>query len=93
MKQSLYERFSKEELILRDYLAIDRTNLANENSILAYIRTALTFFISGISLIKFFNYLVVNLIGWALLILGIATMIIGIINFRNMSKTIRRIRD
>ena len=34
-----YEGFAKSDLILRDQLAIDRTLLANERTVLAYIRT------------------------------------------------------
>ena len=35
------EQFTAEELILRDHLALDRTRLANERTLLAYLRTAL----------------------------------------------------
>ena len=42
-----YKRFVKQELILRDELAIDRTRLANERTFLAFLRTALTLAIVG----------------------------------------------
>jgi putative membrane protein len=35
--------------VLRDHLAIDRTELANERTLLAYIRTSLALFLTGIS--------------------------------------------
>jgi len=42
-----YDRFRRDELILRDVLAIDRTILSNERTVLAYLRSALTLFIVG----------------------------------------------
>jgi len=35
--------------LLRDHLAIDRSELANERTLLAYIRTSLALFLTGIS--------------------------------------------
>ncbi len=58
-----YAEEHKEPLQLRDYLAIDRTLLANERSLLAYMRTAITLFIAGISLIKFFDSVFVKALG------------------------------
>ncbi|NBS14914.1 MAG: DUF202 domain-containing protein, partial [Verrucomicrobia bacterium] len=54
MKQDrTYERFKKSDLILRDELAIDRTVLANERTLLSYIRLAITLIIAGISIVHF----------------------------------------
>ena len=52
---SKYISEKSEELTFRDYLALDRTLLANERSFLAYLRTSITVFIAAISLIKFFD--------------------------------------
>jgi putative membrane protein len=52
-----YARFKQEELIVRDYLAADRTALACERTFLAYIRTALAIAAAGGSLIHFLNSL------------------------------------
>ena len=40
-------------MILRDYLAADRTYLANERTLLAYIRTCVGLFATGAALIHF----------------------------------------
>jgi putative membrane protein len=47
------------QLILRDLLAIDRTRLANERTVLAWLRTALMMLVSGITLLKLFEGVVV----------------------------------
>ena len=49
-----YEEFRQRDLSLTDYLAIDRTILANERTVLAYARTALAMVIIGGTAIKFF---------------------------------------
>jgi len=50
-----YSKFNQSEMILRDYLAQDRTKLANERTFLAYLRTAITFSAAGGTLIKIFT--------------------------------------
>ena len=42
----------KKELITRDWLAIDRTKMANERTFLAYLRTVIVILGSGIALLK-----------------------------------------
>ncbi len=52
------------QLILRDQLAIDRTRLANERTLLAWLRTALMMLVSGITLLKLFEgILIMEVIG------------------------------
>lgn len=44
----MYDNVDKDKLIIRDYLALDRTKLANSRTLLAYIRTAAAVFAAGI---------------------------------------------
>ena len=69
---------------VRDVLAIDRTVLANERTLLAYIRTALTLFIAGLSFVRFFDWLLVVIIGWILTPLGLAVLMIGFVRYHKM---------
>ena len=86
-----YEKFNKKDLILRDHLAIDRTVLANENTLLAYIRTSLAVLIAGLTLLKFFNTIFFNIIAWVLIIGGILIAIIGFYRFNRLSKDLKNI--
>ena len=43
----MYDDVNKDEMITRDYLALDRTELANSRTLLAYIRTAIAVFAAG----------------------------------------------
>ena len=45
-----------DELILRDHLALVRTRLANERTLLSYIRSALYLLIGGIALLQMEDY-------------------------------------
>jgi len=69
-----YSKFTNQELILRDYLATDRTILANERTFLAYIRTALSIFAVGISFLKFFDSLLIKIIGWIFIPAGVSIL-------------------
>ncbi len=49
-----YRDYRDHELSLSDMLAVDRTALANERTLLAYVRTTIMLGVSAISLIKLF---------------------------------------
>ncbi len=72
MSEKPYKSYMQDHksLILRDYLAIDRTILANETSYMSYIRTALTLIAAGATLIKFFNSEYTQALGWAFVGIG-----------------------
>ncbi len=92
MRKGFYENFTKQELILRDHLAIDRTILANESTFLAYIRTSLAVTAAGATLIHFFTEFYIQVIGFSLIVLGILIFLWGYRRFKNMEKDIKRIK-
>lgn len=81
------------KLILRDYLAADRTLLASERTLLAYLRTALTFFVAAISIIKFFNSLVATTIGIILLIPSILILLFGFKRYYRVHHNIHQLNN
>jgi putative membrane protein len=84
-----YSRFiheNKEELTLRDYLAIDRTLLANERSFLAYVRTAFTLFIAAVSIIKFFDVPYARMVGEILMGISGLIFVQGLLRYRAMER-------
>jgi len=72
-----YVRFRGHTLSLNDYLAIDRTVLANERTLLSYTRTALTMLVIGGTCLKVFDSLWIEIVGVVFLLLALATFIIG----------------
>lgn len=72
-----YEKFCKEELILRDELAIERTKLAQERTYLAYIRTGMTVSMGGIFFVGYFREGIFSYIGYFALLVGAVFFLYG----------------
>jgi putative membrane protein len=88
---NIYEN-DKNEMILRDFLATDRTILANERTFLAYIRTALSLIVSGASFIKFFDISIINKIGYAFIYIGFIIIYIGFLRFLKINKKLKKVQ-
>jgi putative membrane protein len=84
-----YAKFSHSSLTLNDYLAIDRTILANERTLLAYGRTALAQVIVGGGAVKLFSSPLLTLLGGAFLTGGVATMLIGWHRYRHTDRLLQ----
>jgi putative membrane protein len=71
----------KEELILRDHLAIDRTTLANERNLLAYIRTSIAFVAGGLAILRYITNTMGLTFGIILITVGGFVLVFGIYRF------------
>lgn len=78
MPHSPYARFASEELTLRDLLAVDRTVVANERTLLGYVRTTLALLAAGASLLHFFEDAWWSMSGWALVGIAVPIGVVGI---------------
>lgn len=76
------------EPILRDYMAIERTVMANERTFLSYIRAALGLFIGGASFIQFFDSFVIQMVGALFIPLGVATFGVGLWRYHKIKRLI-----
>ena len=85
----LYIGMSSGQLILRDYLAAGRTDLANERTFLAYIRTALAVFAAGVTFVHFFDSIWLEIVGWAIVPIGVVLLAVGVIRYKRMKRMIR----
>ena len=92
MADTPYGDRSPEELILRDILAADRTSLANERTFLAYIRTALTLVIGGISFLQFFPQGIVHVVGWLFIPAGVAAFVVGLLRYLRTRRLLKGMR-
>ena len=93
MNDSPYKNIKENSLSTTDLLAIGRNKLANERTLLAYIRTFLSFIVAGVSLIQFFNVETFILLGYAFIPVGFLILIIGIIRFRMSSVKLDKLID
>ena len=67
---------------LNDQLALERTRMANERTLLSYLRTGLAIIIAGFSLIRFFGDDVYLWTGLLCMPLGLGIILLGWIRFR-----------
>lgn len=92
MNQGFYSKFKKEDLILRDFLAADRTVLANERTFMAYIRTALALAAGGGTLIHFFETPLIKIGGILLIVLAVVILIWGIRRFLHYKRSLEALQ-
>ena len=92
MSPNTYNRFSKSELILRDELAIDRTILANERTLLSYLRGSVALIIAGVTFIHFVEFGLLRYMAILLIPVGVITAVIGVIKYKHMGQRVRAVR-
>jgi putative membrane protein len=80
-----------EYLTRTDLLAIERTELANKRTLLAYIRTAFSLFLASLGIIEFFENQYLIYLGFIFIPVAIMFLIIGIFRFKQSESKIDRI--
>jgi len=78
-------------MIMRDYLALDRTILANRRTLLSYLRTSIGLIAGGVEMVKLLTDAVTNIIGYAFIIASIPILIVGLIEFFKMRRALTSI--
>ncbi|PNQ72617.1 hypothetical protein C1T31_10740 [Hanstruepera neustonica] len=80
----------KNDLITRDWLAIERTKLANERTFLAYFRTFIVILGTGITILKIEFFSELKSFGWILLLTSPIILLIGVFRLFRVKRTIRK---
>lgn len=76
-------------LILRDYLALERTKLANVRTLFAYIRTSLYLLTAGIGILQIKSISNLDGLAWVCILSGILLFFLGIAQFWKMRKHLK----
>jgi putative membrane protein len=84
------ENLSDQDLIVRDYLARQRTYLANDRTLLSFVRTSLYFLVSGTALMEVNALNHVRHLGWVAFGLSVGTLILGIYSFIKVKKRLKK---
>lgn len=84
---------NKEKLILRDHLAMERTKLANERTLLAYIRSSLYLVLGGIAFLGMKDFQEIRYMGYFSLFLSVLLLLVGIFRFLQLKKHIQQIYE
>jgi putative membrane protein len=82
---------SGEKMILRDYLALDRTKLANERTFLAYVRMSIGLVAAGAGLVGILDMTWSTIIGWVMLISAPAALVAGILRYIRVRGKLKRL--
>ena len=94
MRHLPYDDYDKKEMVLRDFLAMDRTVFAGTRTFLGYIRVTLTLIIATLIFIRVFNGYVEDHLFYLGFILALIILAAGIslylkikIHYKNLQKT------
>lgn len=80
-----------EKVILRDYLAIERTRLANERTLLSYIRSSLYLLLGSIGFFQLKDFPNFKYLALVSLIFCVIFFIVGVYRFRLLKKSLKRL--
>ena len=83
------EKSINKDLILRERLAIERTTMTNDTTLLAFIRTSLYFSIAGMSVNRLLlvSYgLLIEIVFW---VIAVFIIVVGFIKYRKQKKSLK----
>lgn len=91
-----YDDIDPDTLIARDWLALSRSRLANERTLLAYVRTSLSMIGLGAILAKWIDHPTALGGGIVLAAAGVVVLAVGLVRFvqenRRYQRLTRRVR-
>jgi len=74
----------------RNFLALLRTRMANERTLLSYIRTSLYFLVGGIALLKVEDLERISILGYVSFIISAILLLIGLWRFWRLYQKLDR---
>lgn len=81
---------NREPLDLNDHLALVRTRLSNERTLLSYIRSSLYLLIGGITLVQVEGFGDLHFVGVLALFLCVASLLVGLLRFQRLRRELDR---
>ncbi len=90
MEQKNALPWEQEERTLRDYLALKRTWLANQRTLLSFLRTGLYLMVTAVAVLKLEPFENLKFLAWILMTAAILVWAIGVVSFLRMKKRLNR---
>lgn len=84
--RTFYGLNPQEEIIFRDYLAIERTRLANERTLLSYVRTSLYLLLGAIAFFQLEGLDKLKWLAYPSLAFSALSLVVGIVKFYRLKK-------
>lgn len=86
-----YSNFEhKKDIKLNDYLALERTRLANERTLFSYIRTALYLTLGGIAFLQMEDFKNIKWLAPVCFVLSLVILVTGIIKYIVMKRGLKK---
>jgi putative membrane protein len=82
---------TEKDLGLTDRLALDRTHLANQRTLLAFTRTGIYFVFTGLGIFHIIKLQSIFWLAWGAIGLGTIIAIIGLVNYLRMKRRVGRL--
>lgn len=82
---------SKDQIILRDHLALQRTKLANERTLLAYVRSSLYLIIAGIAFLEMEEFQHMHYVAEVCIGVSVLIFTIGVIRYWQLQKQLNKV--
>jgi putative membrane protein len=80
-----------QKVILRDYLAIERTRLANERTLLSYIRSSLYLLLGSIAFYQLKEFSNFEYLALTALVFCVIFFVIGVYRFMLLKRSLKRL--
>lgn len=78
----LKSKFNQDsDIILRDFLALERTTLANERTLFSYLRSGVYLVVAGFAFLELKNYVDLDWLSYILFALSLFMFIFGFVRF------------
>lgn len=90
IKNPMNDFENKEKIILRDYLALERTRLANERTLFAYLRTSIYLILGGIAFLQLKDFEHIKWLGYFSLGLSVIFLVAGIYTYFKLRNKLKK---
>lgn len=77
---------NQEKIILRDYLALERTRLANERTLFSYVRTSLYLLTVGLGIIEIESIQHLRMMAWICVAISVVLFVFGFYKYYRLKK-------
>lgn len=79
---------NQDKIILRDYLALERTRLANERTLFAYIRTSLYLLTAGLGIFEIESIQHLRMLAWVCVVVSAVLFVFGLYKYYQLRKNL-----
>lgn len=83
----------KETFILRDFLALERTTLANERTLFSYVQFSLYLTLAGIGILQLKDFDTIKWLAYVLFSISFFLLIFGILRYQLLQKKLNKLYE